>query len=375
MEAQRNGLVLWMRRRRNGENYVRPSSCNRTYGASYYACFWGHNSNDDDDHHHRGTRGEKAQTRGGTAKSGAPMESAIVVPVSSKPQRRFLIDYVYTAPESRDLGLAGRLVTTVLDMASSSIHDAHCYVLSLEDSCVYWMEKHQFFLCQSPGLNGLLNVFPDTHLLRRRQQPKLQHDDKANATTTRVDTNGKNGVANANNEHDSDEEEAMLRYKWQQEQESSDDSSQEESAGGNSGNGDNNKTPPESFTRALHDLLYHAGTDLESSNSSNTPRFKEMKTCLSTLAVLIQNAVHDNTEEGKRRKCRINNPNIHRRVFLVGGESAMTILQVCGFELQVDGDEGDVVLHFHRQNVGGGEDASSSWLDAAVVQLQLEATK
>ena len=314
---------------------------------------------------------EKKRKRAEETRKASGTESTSSVSASIKPQRRFLIDYVYTAPDSRDLGIAGRLVTTVLEMASSPAHDAHCYVLSLEDSCVYWMEKHQFFLCQSPGLNGLLNVFPDTHLLRRRRQRPKVHQPVSNATTTNVSVSGNGGAEG--NENDSDEEEAMVRYRLQQEQDSSDDSSQEGLA---SGNGDN-KTPPESFTRALKDLLAKEEAELKSFSSNNSkplpPRSEEMKTCLSTLAVLIQNAANDDTDDGKRRKCRINNPQVHRRVFSVGGDSAMSILQVCGFELQVDGDEGDVELHFHPQNVGG--EHGSSWLDAAVARLQLEATK
>ena len=44
---------------------------------------------------------------------------------------------------------------------------ANVYVLALEDSCVYWM-AHGFVLEENARLQARLNIFPDTHLLRRQ---------------------------------------------------------------------------------------------------------------------------------------------------------------------------------------------------------------
>jgi GNAT superfamily N-acetyltransferase len=75
----------------------------------------------------------------------------------------FLIDYVYTDPNHRERGIAGKLISRVLGMAKSA--GSILGVLSLEESCVYWLEKWNFLLCQNEVLNERLNVFPDTHLL------------------------------------------------------------------------------------------------------------------------------------------------------------------------------------------------------------------
>lgn len=45
------------------------------------------------------------------------------------------------------------------------MHNANLYVLALEDSCPYWMEKG-FILEQVGATNQRLNIFPDTHLLK-----------------------------------------------------------------------------------------------------------------------------------------------------------------------------------------------------------------
>ena len=43
---------------------------------------------------------------------------------------------------------------------------ANLYVLALEDSCPYWMNRG-FVLEEGANLRARLNIFPDTHLLRR----------------------------------------------------------------------------------------------------------------------------------------------------------------------------------------------------------------
>lgn len=88
----------------------------------------------------------------------------------SPPQRpRLVIDYVTTRPAARGRGLASLLVNFVVE--ASTIFGANTYVLALEESCVYWMGQ-SFVLEENEKLNARLNIFPDTHLLRRVGDPE-----------------------------------------------------------------------------------------------------------------------------------------------------------------------------------------------------------
>ena len=80
---------------------------------------------------------------------------------------RVVIDYTYTANEYRGRGLATIACNYVLNAAK--IANASSYVLALEESCPWWMEKYGFTLEESKLLNSRFNVFPDTHLLRVQQ--------------------------------------------------------------------------------------------------------------------------------------------------------------------------------------------------------------
>lgn len=203
----------------------------------------------------------------------------------------FLIDYVYSAPSHREKGIAGQLIDNILQIAQ----DATLFVLSIEESCVYWMEKQGFYLCQNEALNEQLNVFPDTHLLIHKES----HPDKL------LDSNDNDTSSSA--------------------------------------------TPPATFQAALQTLIEgHTDTHI----------------CLSTIATLIQNARNDDTKDGRRRTIRINNAHVHRRVFAVGGEAAMQLLQICGFELTVD-EQGNAILRFEDY-----DDECPLWLDTAVAQLE-----
>lgn len=209
----------------------------------------------------------------------------------------FLIDYIYSAPSHRDQGIAGKLIGQVLAMAREQIK----FVLSIEESCVYWMEKHGFFLCQQEAINKRLNVFPDTHLLIHKDSQKdmetLAQEDCKSASTSPVP----------------------------------------------------NASPPESFTTSLTQLQIFGASQ------------PGLALCCQTLATLLKNAKDDESDDGKRQTIKINNPQVHRRIFSVGGEPAMKLLQVCGFELQVNGD-GDAILKFEGEDLG--------WLDAAIAQLE-----
>ena len=79
-----------------------------------------------------------------------------------------IIDYVTTRMEARSSGLASVIVRFVMD--SSRLFGANTFVLALEESCPYWMEKG-FVLDEGKPLNARLNIFSDTHLLRLHSDP------------------------------------------------------------------------------------------------------------------------------------------------------------------------------------------------------------
>jgi GNAT superfamily N-acetyltransferase len=81
---------------------------------------------------------------------------------------RIIIDYITTRKAFRGRGLASAAVSFVEQAAAATL--SNCYVLALEDSCTYWMGKG-FVLESSKRLTARLNVFPDTHLLRRSADP------------------------------------------------------------------------------------------------------------------------------------------------------------------------------------------------------------
>ena len=82
--------------------------------------------------------------------------------------RRLIIDYVACRAECRRLGYASTLVRFARQSASAQ--RANLYVLAVEDSCPWWMERG-FVLEEGIYLNARLNVFPDVHLLRRHDDP------------------------------------------------------------------------------------------------------------------------------------------------------------------------------------------------------------
>jgi len=104
---------------------------------------------------------------------------------------RLIIDYVTTRPAFRGRGHAGLLLEHVRSACAAL--DANLYVLALEESCVYWMEKG-FTLEQGANLNARLNVFPDVHLLRQ--------------TTDAPDEGSPADLVLANEDEDEEEEEA-----------------------------------------------------------------------------------------------------------------------------------------------------------------------
>lgn len=70
-----------------------------------------------------------------------------------------------TKKEAQGKGYASILLNFVKAMAVK--HNANLYVLAIEESCPYWMEKG-FILDEVAVTNARLNIFPDTHLLKLR---------------------------------------------------------------------------------------------------------------------------------------------------------------------------------------------------------------
>ena len=135
-------------------------------------------------------------------------------------------------------------------------------------------------------LNGKLNVFPDTHLLIHRDCSN--NDAVASNKVGRDDGNGNDASVTST---------TML-------------------------------VPPEAFVSCLKELLQTMG----GATTSNPYNQNSISTCLTTLATIIHNAKLDDTtsnnnDHRRYRTIRINNPKIHERVFSMGGESAMKLLQ------------------------------------------------
>jgi hypothetical protein len=84
--------------------------------------------------------------------------------------RRIVIDYVCTPQAHQGKGYASRLLNLVTGVATR--HRANMFVLSLEESCPYWMNKG--FVLEPGDINKRLNKFPDCHLLK---QPSNLLDD------------------------------------------------------------------------------------------------------------------------------------------------------------------------------------------------------
>ena len=273
-------------------------------------------------------------------------------------RKRFLIDYVYTAPESRGNGIAGLLVQRILELVGKETEPMAAaatttsrYVLSLEESCVYWMEKHQFYLCQSPELNKLLNVFPDTHLLKQ----------KRSASSTNDGGNNMSDDANGDNDDDRDEEEDAKVLVERYSLSSIDD--EDGSDNTTSPDGETDEDKMHLFETHLMKLILLFDKDTIEENKD------KLNICLNSLATVIQNAiVADKTDDRKKCQVRMNHPVVHERVFSNGGDVAMELLQSCGFQLEVN-DDGDAILHFHSAGDGDHDD----WLPLAISRLQHEA--
>ncbi len=82
--------------------------------------------------------------------------------------RRLIIDYIACRSDSRRVGLASTLVRHARESASAQ--RANLYVLAVEDSCAWWMDRG-FVLEDGANLNARLKVFPDVHLLRQKGDP------------------------------------------------------------------------------------------------------------------------------------------------------------------------------------------------------------
>ena len=268
---------------------------------------------------------------------------------TTKKRRRILIDYLYTIESARDMGIARQVVLLVLRMAREA--GAYCYVLSLEDSAVYWMEKWGFYLCEDGGLNAKLNVFPDTHLLRLGSDPKdevlpEESEDQRRLLREGTENSTPNGQVAASGTCRSGGNGTAR----------GDNGSSSSNINNSSHSGRGDAAPSDAFVSALTKLL--------AQDPPGMPRRSdELRLCLTSLSLLLRNAMAEEPG-GRRRRVRIANPSVRERVFSVGGDHAMALLQCSGFELGVD-EEGDATLTFHN---------GAKWLKAAVELLEKEAT-
>lgn len=81
---------------------------------------------------------------------------------------RIIIDYLFTPVRHRGKGLATLLVKTAINIAQ--MFSANCYVLAIEKSVPYWIERG-FVLEEGAELQARLNIFSDTYLLRLQSDP------------------------------------------------------------------------------------------------------------------------------------------------------------------------------------------------------------
>ena len=128
--------------------------------------------------------------------------------------RRLIIDYVASRTASRRLGLASTLVRFARE---SAFHmDANLYVLAIEDSCAWWMERG-FILEQNANLNARLKVFPDVHLLcRQGDKPDAgSADDLSLVDKDEVEEGGEEANQDSESELEDGEEDYSLQIALQ----------------------------------------------------------------------------------------------------------------------------------------------------------------
>ncbi len=285
----------------------------------------------------------RCATQGLMGVGGDDQKTATTTTTTTTKRRRILIDYLYTIESVRDRGIARQVIGLVLRMAREA--GAYCYVLSLEDSAVYWMEKWGFYLCEDGMLNARLNVFPDTHLLRLGTDPKDEvlpdeSEDRRGLLREGTENSTPNGQVAAGGACRSGGSGTATGNNG--------------SSNSHSGRGD--AAPPDAFVSTLTKLL--------AQDPPGMPRRSDgLRLCLTSLSLLLRNAMAEEPG-GRRRRVRIANPSVRERVFSVGGDHAMALLQCSGFELGVD-EEGDATLTFHD---------GAKWLTAAVELLEKEAT-
>ena len=114
--------------------------------------------------------------------------------------RRIVIDYVCTPQAHQGKGYASRLLNLVTGVATR--HRANMFVLSLEESCPYWMNKG--FVLEPGDINKRLNKFPDCHLLK---QPSNLLDDFTIPPSSDEEEVGEDDDDEEEEEDDDDDEE------------------------------------------------------------------------------------------------------------------------------------------------------------------------
>ena len=123
------------------------------------------------------------------------------------PAAALIIDYVTTRPVARGRGLASLLVDFVVE--TSRACGANTYVLAIEESCVYWMGK-DFVLEAGRPLNARLNIFPDTHLLRRVGDPDDAGDEADLDLQVEFEEGGEEGEEGGDEEEEVEQDDGGL---------------------------------------------------------------------------------------------------------------------------------------------------------------------
>jgi len=213
---------------------------------------------------------------------------------------RLVVDYVTTRPSARGRGLASFLVAAVVE--ATAAQSGNAYVLALEDSCVYWMGRG-FVLEASARLNARLNIFSDTHLLRRA-------DDALD--------DGEPG----------DEDLAVS--------EDEDDSDDDDDDDDDGGDGESDDDAAEDVRGGLGDLLARA--TLDASVATLAKSAEPARSGARDLLLKAMANLQADPANAKYRKLRLTNATVAARIVAVPG--ARDVLRCGGF----DHAEGDSVF-------------------------------
>ncbi|GMI55359.1 hypothetical protein ScalyP_jg11716 [Parmales sp. scaly parma] len=212
-------------------------------------------------------------------------------------KRRVLIDYAFTEPTNRGHGFSSILIQAAMNLGKKM--NANLYVLSLEDSAVYWMEKWNFVAVEDEGMKSRYNVFPDTMCMRLQTDP--------------VEVGSKEDLQMAVVFSDDDDDD----------------------------DGEDNVEIPAPFTSTLLEV---ANSFMINPNQNSN---HDKNLCLSSISSLFSNAVQTTDPASKYRRIKMSNPAVQQRVFQKATK-ALDLLLAGGFEFsetEQDADGGLVLVY------------------------------